>query len=48
MSNEEIIKTLFPDNNTSIGQLEEYEETIEMLKTESGRKALIDYINGRD
>lgn len=40
MTNEQILSILFPDGETSIGQMEEYEETLELLATPEGRREL--------
>lgn len=40
MTNEQILSILFPDGKTSIGQTEEYEETLEILSTPEGKAEL--------
>lgn len=40
MTDKEILDILFPDDETSIGQMEEYEETIELLSQPDARAEL--------
>ena len=40
MTDTKILSILFPDGETSIGQMEEYEETLKLLATPEGRREL--------
>ena len=40
MTNEQILSILFPEGETSIGQMEEYEETLALLATPEGKARL--------